>query len=78
MFLLIRSITPDAVHSNLGVNTVSPLLSEAKGFGCELVDTFILVFSIFGCTDENRPFFGSPALGIGLTVGVLHLSGVSV
>lgn len=74
--LILKSVTPDEVHSDLGVNTVGPLLSVAEGFGCELVYTFILVFSIFGCTDENRPFFGSPALGIGLTIAVLHLAGI--
>lgn len=74
--LLLKGVTPDPLHSDLGVNTVSPLLSLAEGFGCEVVYTFILVFSIFGCTDDRRPFFGSPALGIGLTVGVLHLSGI--
>ena len=69
-------VTPSSTHGNLGV-TGSSLLDGGEMFGCEVIFTFVLVFSIFGCTDGNRPFFGSPALGIGLTVGVLHLGGVS-
>lgn len=52
-------------------------LSEGQGFVCEMIFTFILVMSIFGTTDPNRALFGSPALGIGLTVGVVHLAAVS-
>lgn len=74
--LILKSVTVDRIHSNLGLNTVSDQMSAAEGFGCELIYTFILVTSIFGCTDGNRPLFGSPALGIGLTVGVLHFAGI--
>lgn len=73
--LILKGVTPSETHSNLGV-TSSPLLDAGQAFGCEVIFTFILVFSIFGCTDGNRPFFGSPALGIGLTVGVMHLAGI--
>lgn len=74
--VILKSVTPDAVHDDLGANGVSPLLTAAEGFGCEFVYSFVLVFSIFGCTDDKRPFFGSPAMGVGLTVAVLHFAGI--
>lgn len=77
-FFFNLSVSPSAVHDNLGVTSVSGAIDAGQGFVCEAIFTFILVMSIYGCTDSHRPFFGSPALGIGLTVGVMHLAGVSV
>lgn len=74
--LLLKGITPSRLHENLGLTSVHADLTGGQAFACELVFTFILVFSIFGTTDPNRALFGSPALGIGLTVGVVHLAGI--
>ncbi|KAL4218102.1 Aquaporin-4 [Mactra antiquata] len=74
--LLLKGVTPSTVHSNLGLTLINDNISDGQGFACELIFTFILVMSIYGCTDPNRPFFGSPALGIGLTVGCMHLAGI--
>ena len=71
---LFFSVSPSSEHNNLGYNDISAVHDIGQGIACEAVFTFILVFSVLGCTDEHRPFFGSPALGIGLTVGVLHLA----
>ena len=73
-YRLFSSVSPSSVHNNLGYNDISAVHDIGQGIACEAVFTFILVFSVLGCTDEHRPFFGSPALGIGLTVGVLHLA----
>jgi glycerol uptake facilitator-like aquaporin len=70
-------VTPPRFHGNLGVTSLNNEISEGQGLVCEIVYTFILVMSIFGTTDPNRALFGSPALGIGLTVGVVHLAAVS-
>ncbi|WAR21867.1 AQPA-like protein, partial [Mya arenaria] len=72
--LLLKGVTPGALNDNLGLTTVKPDLNGGQAFACELVFTFILVMSIFGCTDPSRALFGSPALGIGLTVSVLHFA----
>ena len=71
---LFFSVSPSSEHNNLGYNDISAVHDIGQCIACEAVFTFILVFSVLGCTDEHRPFFGSPALGIGLTVGVLHLA----
>jgi hypothetical protein len=71
-------VTPTALHGNLGITSLNNELSEGQGLVCEMVFTFILVMSIFGTTDPNRALFGSPALGIGFTVGVVHLAAVSL
>ncbi|XP_053409128.1 aquaporin AQPAe.a-like isoform X4 [Mercenaria mercenaria] len=74
--LLLKGVTPSALHGNLGLTSVNSELTEGQGFMCEFVFTFILVMSIFGTTDSNRALLGSPALGIGLTVGVVHLAAI--
>lgn len=74
--LILKGFTPDRLHSNLGLTEINEELNVWQGLVCEIMFTFILVMSIMGCTDSNRPFFGSPALGIGLTVAVVHLAAI--
>ncbi|WAR21870.1 AQP1-like protein, partial [Mya arenaria] len=74
--LLLKGVTPGDLNDNLGLTTVNPDINVGQAVACELVFTFILVMSVFGCTDPNRALFGSPALGIGLTVSVLHFVAV--
>ncbi|XP_076456846.1 aquaporin-5-like [Babylonia areolata] len=74
---LLKGLTPDTYHSDLAVTSINSALTPGQGLGVEIILTFVLVFVIFGTTDENRPSFGSPALLIGLTVTLLHLCGVS-
>ncbi|XP_060576032.1 aquaporin AQPAe.a-like [Ruditapes philippinarum] len=74
--LLLKWVLPSRFHENLGMTTLYSELSEGQGLVCEIVFTFILVMSIFGTTDPNRALFGSPALGIGFTVAVVHLAAI--
>ncbi|KAH3868507.1 aquaporin AQPAn.G-like [Dreissena polymorpha] len=74
--LLLKGVTPSYLHGNLAVTRVHEGLSGGQGFACEFVFTFLLLTSIFACTDTNRTLCGSPALGIGITVGVIHLAGI--
>ncbi|WAR21889.1 AQPA-like protein [Mya arenaria] len=74
--LLLKGVTPGELNDNLGLTTINPDLNGGQAVACEMVFTFILVMSIFGCTDPNRALFGSPALGIGLTVSVLHFASI--
>ena len=76
IFLEFR-VTPSSVHGNLGLTEVHGNLDPVQAVVCEGIFTFILVCSIYGCTDSNRPMFGSPAVGIGLTIAVVHLAAVS-
>ncbi|XP_076437828.1 aquaporin-5-like [Babylonia areolata] len=74
--LILKGVTPDAFHDNLAVTDVNPAMTSGQGLGVEILLTFVLVFVIFGTTDENRPSFGSPSLLIGLTVTLCHLAGI--
>ncbi|XP_052770365.1 aquaporin FA-CHIP-like [Mya arenaria] len=74
--LLLKGVTPGELNDNLGLTTINPDLNGGQAVACEIVFTFILVMSIFGCTDPSRALFGSPALGIGLTVSVLHFASI--
>ena len=77
LFFLEFRVTPSSVHGNLGLTEVHGNLDPVQAVVCEGIFTFILVCSIYGCTDSNRPMFGSPAVGIGLTIAVVHLAAVS-
>jgi len=60
------------------VTDVNEELTAGQGFVFELIFTYILVLSILGVTDQNRPKFGSPAVEIGLTIATVHLAAVSL
>uniref|UniRef100_A0A0B7A807 Aquaporin n=2 Tax=Arion vulgaris TaxID=1028688 RepID=A0A0B7A807_9EUPU len=74
---LLKGLTPIPFRDNLAVTNLGPGVTQAQGFGVELVLTFTLVTVIFGTTDPNRASFGSPAILIGLTVTLGHLAGIN-
>ncbi|XP_060552215.1 lens fiber major intrinsic protein-like [Ruditapes philippinarum] len=74
--LILKGVTPSELHGNLGMNMVNTRISAVQGFACEVVFTFILVISIYGCIDSNRTFFGSEAVGIGFTIAGINLAGI--
>ncbi|XP_052771040.1 aquaporin-1-like [Mya arenaria] len=74
--LLLKGVTPSRFNDNLGLTAVNSELNAGQAFACELVYTFILVVSVFGCTDPNRALLGSPALSIGFTVAALHFASI--
>ncbi|XP_005111061.2 aquaporin-5 isoform X2 [Aplysia californica] len=73
---ILKGLTPDGHHADLAVTGLGKDVTQAQGFGVELLLTFVLVTVIFGTTDSNRPGFGSPALLIGLTVTLGHVAGI--
>ncbi|RUS77374.1 hypothetical protein EGW08_014854 [Elysia chlorotica] len=73
---ILKGLTLSPQNKNLAVTGLSDGVTQAQGFGMELILTFVLVTVIFGTTDPNRASFGSPALLIGLTVTVGHLAGI--
>ncbi len=62
---------------NLGLTLVSDQITPAQGFGVEVIITFILVFCVFACIDNERSdLTGSFPLSIGFAVVVGALFGV--
>ena len=63
----------------LGVTLVQGNITEAQGFGVELLITFVLVFVVLASTDEKRnDLGGSSPLTIGLAIVAGHLYAVSM
>jgi glycerol uptake facilitator-like aquaporin len=62
---------------NLGLTLVSDEITPAQGFGVECIITFILIFCVFACIDNERSdLTGSFPLSIGLAVVIGGLFGV--
>uniref|UniRef100_A0A2P2I3H5 Aquaporin-4-like n=2 Tax=Hirondellea gigas TaxID=1518452 RepID=A0A2P2I3H5_9CRUS len=74
---ILYGITPEENRFGMGVSHLNPNMSEAQGFGVEVLCTFMLVLVIFGSTDERRTDIrGSIALAIGLAAVCTHLFGI--
>lgn len=75
---ILFGLTPTAARGGLGVNGMSGDVTEAQGFGVEVMITFVLVFTVLASIDEKRTDLkGSAPLTIGLAVAVGHLVAVS-
>lgn len=75
---ILFGLTPAAARGGLGVNGMSGDVTEAQGFGVEVMITFVLVFTVLASIDEKRTDLkGSAPLTIGLAVAVGHLVAVS-
>lgn len=74
----LKSVTPEAFHKTLGHTDLQNGVIPAQGLGIEFFLGFVLVFTVFGVCDENKPDskFLAP-LAIGLTVTLGHLGAVS-
>ena len=71
-------MTTEDIRTSFAVPKIEKSLSIAQGFSAELLFTFILVFVIFSLIDEKKNLdMPGCALGIGFTVFVTHLAGVS-
>ncbi|XP_013785705.1 aquaporin AQPAe.a-like [Limulus polyphemus] len=71
---LLKGLTPSNLQGNLGATVVNQHLSPVQGFVVELCITFVLVFTVFACCDENRgDIKGSAPLAIGLSVATCHM-----
>lgn len=74
----LKSVIPDTLHSGLGHTDLAADIQPAQGLGIEFFLGFVLVFTVFGVCDENKPDsrFVAP-LAIGLTVTLGHLGAVA-
>lgn len=51
----LKSLLPDAYHNGLGHTILAPELTPVQGLGIEFFLGFILIFTVFGVCDENKP-----------------------
>ncbi|KAG4071593.1 hypothetical protein HA402_011747 [Bradysia odoriphaga] len=73
----LKSVIPVEFHDGLGHTDLATDVLPAQGLGIEFFLGFVLVFTVFGVCDENKPDarFVAP-LAIGLTVTLGHLGAV--
>ncbi|XP_052817620.1 aquaporin AQPAe.a-like [Mya arenaria] len=65
---ILRGLSADASYT-VGVTAVRGTLTEAQGFGVELLISFVLVFVVLASTDDKRcDLSGSAPLTIGLAI----------
>lgn len=75
---VLYGLTPESTRGGLGVNGLNNI-TDAQGFGVEVMITFVLVFTVLASIDEDRTDLqGSAPLTIGLAVAVGHLFSVSI
>lgn len=67
-------LVPSALRPGLGVTLVNDKVSLLKGFGIEVIITFLLAFCVFACLDKKRKDLGGSfplAIGLSVTAGAL-------
>ncbi|KAJ8941129.1 hypothetical protein NQ318_004248 [Aromia moschata] len=75
---VLKSLTPESLHGGgLGNTQIKEILSPVQGFGMEFFLGFVLVLTVCGVCDQNRPE-AKPAgpLAIGLSVALGHLAAI--
>lgn len=51
----LKSLIPEAFHGGLGHTDLAKDVLPAQGLGIEFFLGFVLVFTVFGVCDENKP-----------------------
>lgn len=51
----LRALLPDAYQGGLGHTMLASQLTPVQGLGIEFFLGFILIFTVFGVCDENKP-----------------------
>lgn len=51
----LKALLPDLYHGGLGHTTLAPEFTPLQGLGLEFFLGFILIFTIFGVCDGNKP-----------------------
>lgn len=51
----LKAVLPDIYHSGLGHTTLAPEFTPLQGFGMEFFLGFVLIFTVFGVCDGNKP-----------------------
>ncbi|XP_055715588.1 aquaporin AQPAe.a [Phlebotomus papatasi] len=73
----LKALVPEAQQSNLGMTMLAENILPMQGLGLEFFLGFVLVLTVFGVIDENKPDSKYLApLAIGMTVTFGHLAGI--
>ncbi|XP_044259379.1 aquaporin AQPAn.G [Tribolium madens] len=74
---VLKALTPEALHENLGNTQLGKGFTPIQGFGVEFFLGFVLILVICGVCDPNKPQAKPAAtLAIGMAVAVGHLATV--
>lgn len=75
---ILKALTPEKFHdTGLGATTLDGQLTSLQGFGIEFFLGFVLVLTVFGICDPNKPDAkAAGALAIGLAVALGHLAAI--
>jgi len=74
----LKALIPGELQKNLGHTLLAEKVLPLQGLGIEFFLGFILIFTVFGVCDENKPdskYIAPLAIGIAVTVG--HLGAIS-
>ncbi|KAK1160332.1 aquaporin-1-like [Acipenser oxyrinchus oxyrinchus] len=69
----LHGVTPAGVRGDLGLNTLSPGVSEFQALGVEMVITSQLILCVFATSDKNSSLNKFAPVIIGLSVTLGHL-----
>lgn len=76
---ILIGLTPESQQKTIGLNSLRGDVTDAQGFGVELMITFVVVLTVLASLDEKRTdLHGSAPLTIGLAVALGHLFAVSL
>ncbi|XP_067666130.1 aquaporin AQPAe.a-like [Haliotis asinina] len=76
---ILKAVTPEQFQGYLGAAYVNTGfgITQFQGAAVEFLLAFTLIMTVHATIDPNKPNMGSHSLAIGLTVGMLHFSGIS-
>ncbi|KAK4322327.1 hypothetical protein Pmani_006912 [Petrolisthes manimaculis] len=76
---ILYGLAPQNTRGNLGATQIADGVNLGQALGVEIIITFVLVLTVFGCVDERRSDVkGSAPLAIGLSVTACHLAAVPI
>jgi len=73
---ILKGILPDPMDDGLGANGLATNVTAGKGFGLEVIMTFLLMFTVMAMIDPGRVSNGFAPLAIGLSIFIAHLIGI--
>uniref|UniRef100_UPI00398EF924 aquaporin-5-like n=1 Tax=Pristiophorus japonicus TaxID=55135 RepID=UPI00398EF924 len=70
---LLSALSPPGARGQLGLNQLSPGVTETQALGVEIIVTFQLVLCVFAVSHKKSSFEGSAHVALGASVTLGHL-----